>query len=123
VEDIYKLDTLITPAEYQLIPVKSLLEKGTQPLSVLPFQGSSYVNDAITAALSVSKKDRHRIRLLMYINFLMAFRTVPDKKLDDTETLNRVMGDVPSLILENLYERFTETPEGSDKKRYLIICI
>ncbi|KAG0325158.1 DNA-directed RNA polymerase I subunit rpa49 [Dissophora globulifera] len=119
VEDIYKLDKLITPAEYQLIPVKSLLEKGSnQPLAVLPYQGSTYVNDAIMAALSVSKKDRHRIRLLMYINFLMAFRTIPDKKLDDSEMIKKVMGDTPSIILENFYDRFTESPEAGDKKKH-----
>ncbi|KAF9209457.1 DNA-directed RNA polymerase I subunit rpa49 [Haplosporangium sp. Z 27] len=118
VEDIYKIDSLITPAEYQLIPFKTLLDKTTQPLSVLPFQDSTYVNNGLKAALSTSKKDRHRIRLLMYINFLMAFRTIPEKKLGDTETVNRIMGDIPSLILENFYERFTETPQGSEKKRY-----
>lgn len=52
----------------------------------------------------------------MYINFLMAFRTIPDRKLDDTEIVNRVMGETPSMILENFYERFTESPEGGDKK-------
>ncbi|KAF9347390.1 DNA-directed RNA polymerase I subunit rpa49 [Mortierella sp. NVP85] len=116
VEDIYKLDVLITPAEYQLVPFKSLLDKSVQPQTALPFQGSTYVNDSLKAALSVSKKDRHRIRLLMYINFLMAFRTIPDRKLDDTEIVNRVMGETPSMILENFYERFTESPDGSDKK-------
>ncbi|KAG0378730.1 MAG: RNA polymerase I associated factor, A49-like protein [Linnemannia gamsii] len=118
VEDIYKVDSLISPAEYQVIPFKALLEKSNQPLAALPFQNSSYVNKALTAALSVSKKDRHRIRLLMYISFLMAFRTIPDKKLDDSEFVTKVMGDVPSVILENLYERFTETPEGVEKKRH-----
>lgn len=118
VEDIYKIDTLITPAEYQVIPFKALLEKTSQPLAALPYQNSSYVNGALTAALSISKKDRHRIRLLMYISILMAFRTIPDKKLDDNETVNRIMGDVPSVIMENLYERFTESPEGVDKKRH-----
>ncbi|KAF9432852.1 DNA-directed RNA polymerase I subunit rpa49 [Entomortierella beljakovae] len=118
VEDIYKIDTLITPSEYQLIPFKTLLDKTTQPLTVLPFQESTYVNDGLKAALSTSKKDRHRIRLLMYISFLMAFRTIPDRKLDDSETINRIMGDIPSVILENFYERYTETPEGSDKKRH-----
>lgn len=52
----------------------------------------------------------------------MAFRTIPDKKLDDNETVSRIMGDVPSVILENLYERFTESPEGVDKKRYVPMC-
>ncbi|KAG0089423.1 DNA-directed RNA polymerase I subunit rpa49 [Podila epicladia] len=118
VEDIYKMDSLIPPAEYQLIPFKSLLEKSTQPLAALPYQDSQYVNDALKAALSISKKDRHRIRVLMYISFLMAFRTVPDKRLDDSETIGRIMGDCPSLILEGFYERFTEMPEGSDKKRH-----
>ncbi|KAG0005177.1 DNA-directed RNA polymerase I subunit rpa49 [Entomortierella chlamydospora] len=118
VEDIYKMENLITPAEYQLIPFKTLLDKTAQPLSVLPFQGSTYVNEGLKAALSTSKKDRHRIRLLMYINFLMAFRIIPDKRLNDPETVNRIMGDVPSLILENFYERFTEAPEGGDKKRH-----
>lgn len=117
VEDIYKQDALITPSEYAIIPFKALLDKSTKPLEVLPFPGSTYVNEALIAALSISKKDRHRIRLLMYINFLMAFRTIPDKRLNDTETVSRIMGDTPSLILENFYERFTECPEGSDKKR------
>lgn len=111
------MDSLIPPAEYQLIPFKSLLEKSTQPLAALPYQDSQYVNDALKAALSISKKDRHRIRLLMYISFLMAFRTIPDKRLDDSETIGRIMGDCPSLILEGFYERFTEMPEGNDKKR------
>ncbi|KAG0317427.1 DNA-directed RNA polymerase I subunit rpa49 [Linnemannia gamsii] len=118
VEDIYKIDTLITPAEYQVIPFKALLEKTNQPLAALPFQSSAYVNGALTVALSISKKDRHKIRLLMYISFLMAFRTIPDKKLDDSEFVNKIMGDVPSVIMENLYERFTESPEGADKKRH-----
>ncbi|KAF9297973.1 RNA polymerase I associated factor, A49-like protein [Linnemannia elongata] len=118
VEDIYKIDSLIAPSEYQVIPFKALLEKTNQPLAALPYQNSSYVNGALTAALSISKKDRHRIRLLMYISILMAFRTIPDKKLDDNETVSRIMGDVPSVILENLYERFTESPEGVDKKRH-----
>ncbi|KAG0257690.1 DNA-directed RNA polymerase I subunit rpa49 [Mortierella polycephala] len=117
VEDIYKLNALITPAEYQEIPVKSLL--GTpQPLTALPFQSSAYVNDSLTAVLSISKKDRHKIRLLMYISFLMAFRTIPDRKLDDSETVSSIMGETPSVIVESFYERFTEVPEGTDKKKH-----
>ncbi|KAI1310809.1 DNA-directed RNA polymerase I subunit rpa49 [Mortierella claussenii] len=118
VEDIYKLDNLINPSEYQLIPFKALLDKSNKPLELLPYQGSTFVNESLLAALSVSKKDRHKIRLLMYINFLMAFRTIPDRKLDDHEIVNKIMGDVPSVILENFYERFTEMPEGGDKKRH-----
>jgi len=118
VEDIYKMDTLISPPEYNVIPFKTLLDKSSEPLSALPFKGSTYVNGALTAALSTSKKDRNKLRLLMYINFLMAFRTIPDKKLDDAETVNRYMGDVPSVIMEKFYETFTESPEGTEKKRY-----
>ncbi|KAF9896210.1 DNA-directed RNA polymerase I subunit rpa49, partial [Lobosporangium transversale] len=117
VEEIYNFDDLITPAEYQLIPFKSILNNPNQPITVLPFQGSSYVNDSLMALMSVSKKDRHKIRVLMYISYLMAFRTIPDKKLDDSDTVNRIMGgEVPSLILENFYERFTEMPEDSKKR-------
>ncbi|KAG0226002.1 DNA-directed RNA polymerase I subunit rpa49 [Actinomortierella wolfii] len=121
VEDIYKLDTLITPAEYQIIPFKPLLEKGVQLSTILPFKTSSYVNEGLKAALSTSKKDRHRIRLLLYLSFLMAFRTIPDKKLNNTETVNAIMGNCPSLILENFYQRFTEIPEsaiGDDRQKH-----
>ncbi|KAF9427826.1 DNA-directed RNA polymerase I subunit rpa49 [Podila epigama] len=118
VEDIYKMDALIPPAEYQVIPFKPLLEKVERPLEALPFQQSTYVNDSLKAALSVSKKDRHKIRVLMYISYLMAFRNMSPKKLDDEETIGRVLGDIPSVILDGFYERFTEVPEGTDQKKH-----
>ncbi|ORZ13612.1 RNA polymerase I associated factor, A49-like protein [Absidia repens] len=122
-EDVYDLDSIVTPDELNSIDVKEILKEdsleGVQNL--LPFSRSHFINTKIMQIInSTGKKDRHRLRLLIYLSYLMAYYSrVKRFELSDRERLQNALKNPPSIIIQGLTDRYTEnshrTPLMGDK--------
>lgn len=51
-------------------------------------------------------------KILMYISIMMSFRNLTSRKFDKS-TVYKKLSAVPSIIIDGLLSRFTETPRGS----------
>ncbi|RUS34480.1 LOW QUALITY PROTEIN: A49-like RNA polymerase I associated factor-domain-containing protein, partial [Jimgerdemannia flammicorona] len=118
-EEIYKLEDIISDGEMLVIPIKPLLDatnKEERRLP-LPFRVSSFINDRLDLILTKpGKKSRKRIRMLMYLSYMMVFSTLNDKQLADRETVSKILLNAPSPIIDRFYDRFTEVVGGPGGK-------
>ena len=51
-------------------------------------------------------------KILMYISIMMAFRNLTTRKFDKSNVYEKLSA-VPSIIIDGLVSRFTETPRAS----------
>ncbi|SAM01306.1 hypothetical protein [Absidia glauca] len=130
-ENAYDLNSVVTPDELNSIDVKELLKEdsleGVQNL--LPFSRSNFINTKIMQIInSTGKKDRHRLRLLVYLSYLMAYHSrVRRGDLANRERLLSALNNPPAIIVQGLTDRFTEnshrTPIMADKILFYIMVL
>lgn len=111
-ENAYDLNSVVSPDELNSIDVKELLKEdsleGVQNL--LPFSRSNFINTKVMQIVnSTGKKDRHRLRLLVYLAYLMAYHSrVKRGDLANRERLQSALNNPPAIIIQGLTDRFTE---------------
>ena len=66
------------------------------------------------------KKDEKKLKALIYITYLMRFKTIGKKSLDDDEAVAHQLYNAPLSVQERLLAEFTEMEDGEDTKRRLI---
>ncbi|CAG8766985.1 21487_t:CDS:2 [Gigaspora rosea] len=103
VTDVYNMDDIVTPAEFDAIPVAPVLNAKHE-----------------SHRLNAKNVNLKRIRLLLYINYLMAFKSVSHDVLNNRQEMATNMNGLPDIILTNLYDRFTETTfvKSGGRKKY-----
>ncbi|KAI8868926.1 hypothetical protein GQ42DRAFT_163799 [Ramicandelaber brevisporus] len=73
---------------------------------------SHFISTKLTQAM-VSGEDgepnRKRIRQLMYLAYMMKFRTLRDRQLSNRRGVAKMLRHPPEVVLDSLYERFTES--------------
>ncbi len=57
-------------------------------------------------SLTVEKVNHKRIKILMYINYMMAFRSHAFENIQNRQRMAEKLRNPPKIILEKLYERF-----------------
>ncbi|CAG8437113.1 4208_t:CDS:2 [Diversispora eburnea] len=109
VADVYKLDDIVSPIEFEAIPVQQILRAKTNSkrLELLPFK-SNFINDRLLPSLGTKEVNKKRIKILLYINYLMAFRSAREH-LNERGVMLEKLKNPPDIILKSLYERYTET--------------
>ncbi|KAI7900800.1 RNA polymerase I associated factor, A49-like protein [Cokeromyces recurvatus] len=122
-DEVYDISSIVTDEELQSLNYKELLKEtsleGVQNL--LAYQNSKFVNDRIMAILGSSgKKDRKRVRTLMYISILMSYYVrVRSSDLKNRRKVEAALKSPSSVIIDGLTERYTEsnvrTPVMADK--------
>ncbi|KAI9478587.1 MAG: RNA polymerase I associated factor, A49-like protein [Benjaminiella poitrasii] len=122
-DEVYDLSSVVTDEELQSMNYKELLKEtsleGVQNL--LAYQNSKFVNDRLMAILGSSgKKDRKRVRTLMYISILMSYYVrVRPSDLKNRRKVEAALKSPSSVVIDGLTERYTEsnvrTPVMSDK--------
>ncbi|KAL0141829.1 RNA polymerase I associated factor, A49-like protein [Mucor lusitanicus] len=113
-DDVYDISSIVTDEELQTLNYKELLKETSLEgvKNLLAYHESKFVNDRLMSILGSSgKKDRKRVRTLMYINLLMAYYA----RVRPSDLKNH-----PSpLVLDKLADRYTEanfrTPMMADK--------
>ncbi|CEJ02956.1 hypothetical protein RMCBS344292_16948 [Rhizopus microsporus] len=122
-EEAYDLSSIVTDEELNSINPKELLKETSLEgvKSHLAYRDSKFINDRLMAIIAASgKKDRKRVRTLMYINILMAYYVrVRASDLKDRRKVETALKNPSSIILDGLAERYTEsntrTPVMADK--------
>ncbi|GBB86919.1 hypothetical protein RclHR1_13370005 [Rhizophagus clarus] len=107
---VYKLEDIITPAEYDAIDIQALLKAKTEKdrLTLLPYSNSNYVKSRLIPSLTVRKVNHRRIKMLIYISYMMAFRIHAFNNVRTRKLMAEGLGNPPNIILDKLYERFVD---------------
>ncbi|KAI9358681.1 RNA polymerase I associated factor, A49-like protein [Pilaira anomala] len=122
-EEAYDITSIVTDEELNSLQCKEILKETSLEgiKTYLAYHDSKFVNDRIMAIIASSgKKDRNRVRKLMYINLLMGYYLrVRPNDLKNRRKVEAALKTPPSIVLDGLAERYTEsnhrTPVMADK--------
>src|SRR4051812_12681049 len=71
-------------------------------------RNSNYVKSRIIPSLTVEKVKHRRIKMLMYINYMMAFRSYAFDNVRNRQRMVEKLKNPPNIIFDKLYERFVD---------------
>ncbi|KAI8885259.1 RNA polymerase I associated factor, A49-like protein [Backusella circina FSU 941] len=122
-DEVYDVTSIVTDEELNTMNAKDLLkETSLQGIKThLAYHDSKFTNTRLMAILaSPGKKDRVRVRTLMYINLLMGYYIrVRNSDLGNRRKVEAALKSPSSVVLDGLAERYTEgnrrTPIMDDK--------
>jgi len=127
------LDDLITPGELNSIDLTPYLSASTNKdrIQLLPSSSGGGGRRAqflwtkfkqilpsrteVSGSLpNPSKKDRERLKLVVHLSYLFAFRSavLPSKPIDRSKLIEK-LGKPPPIVIDSLIERYTEGIRGS----------
>lgn len=118
---IYDMDSIVTESELLTLTgkAKELLKAKSEKevAAALPYSSSQFINTKIWAIVKGGgKKDRDRLRLLLYISYLMAYLcNVKAKSLKDRRKIESQMANPPFILIDKMNERYT------DKDMYVLM--
>nr|CAG8494844.1 4713_t:CDS:2 [Entrophospora candida] len=69
---------------------------------------SKYINSRLFPSLSLKKINTKRIKILLYIGYMMSFRSFAHSSINNQDIMSKNLNNPPRKILEGLYERYTE---------------
>ncbi|KAI7863471.1 RNA polymerase I associated factor, A49-like protein [Spinellus fusiger] len=132
-ELVYDINSIVSEEELIATPIKDLLKETTMEgiQTLLPYIGSSFVNSRVLSLLKSSgKKDRKRLRTIVYISYLMAYLCkVRPHDLEKRSKIELALKGAPSLLIDKMTERYTisnvRTPIMADKIlcHALVLCL
>lgn len=126
-KEIYQLKDIISNLELHSIPISSITSSisAQDAIQNLPHPKSSFVNQRIKSYWNrfpdgnLNKKEEKRLRILIYINYLIKLHSNRKWNKDHLKRLLTVRDNVPlecpDLIIDGLLRRFTEKAQGSDE--------
>ncbi|KIK65044.1 hypothetical protein GYMLUDRAFT_39451 [Collybiopsis luxurians FD-317 M1] len=122
--DVYPLNEIIPDAEFKALnatPVEENL-KSNNPASMLPFKYCKWVNNHLKRLGQDGEKSKARkrkLKILLYVSTMFLFRRViSHPKGMDKDTVYEKMNNVPTIVVDGLLSRFTETTRGSSVHLY-----
>ncbi|KAF7727977.1 DNA-directed RNA polymerase I subunit rpa49 [Apophysomyces ossiformis] len=125
-EEAYDLSSIVTEEELNAMPVKDLLKETTLEgiQSHLPYGLSGFINDRILIMIKASgKKDRSRLRTLVYISHLMAYLCrVRPNDLKTRRKVESALNSPPTIVIDKLTERYTVSNVRTDLMKDKILC-
>ncbi|KAF8901069.1 RNA polymerase I associated factor, A49-like protein [Gymnopilus junonius] len=120
--EVYPLHDIIPEAEWKTLSISSFDAAQThwERIALLPYQKSDWVNDHLkTLVNSTSKSKKKKIKILLYISSMLAFRQAAQRKSLEKEKLYEKLGAaVPSTTVDSLISRFTELARGSSSLQF-----
>lgn len=122
-EEVYTISNLIADPEFNSCKLDKILTASSANLSqLIPTQSSvTYILDRIIAlkATKANKQSRTKIRLLVYMSHLFAFKDVA--KSSRGKIAER-LDNPPAVLLDGLFNKFTESSRGSNKHAFTTFC-
>lgn len=136
--EVYDLEDVVTGAELDAIDLEGILSVDSQKErnQFLPYRRSSYIalkmrhllpaipTDSTSSGMTAhtpTRKDALRIRLLVHLSHLLAFRQAiqgkSDATIDQARVQTKLGEDFPPFLLEQLLERYTEVVRIGEEKR------
>ncbi|KAI0688017.1 RNA polymerase I associated factor, A49-like protein [Cytidiella melzeri] len=117
-DDVYKLHDIVPEAEFNALSVTPLKAAGSQyeRVAMLPYTRSNWVNQHLNLLYSTPKPNKTTVKILIYISALFAFKNAA-RIVNDKQALQDRLKNVPSLVLDGLLSRFTETSKDKNEAR------
>jgi len=123
-KEVYLLPDVVPTQELNSIPLAQILKAPTaqDAARCLPTRGSRYVNLRLEALWKrcpdgkLDKKDTKRLRILVYINYLISIRRL-GRFTRDTISARLAIDQqsvTPEAIVDGILARFTESAKASD---------
>ncbi|GAA5966974.1 hypothetical protein JCM3765_004419 [Sporobolomyces pararoseus] len=127
---VYSLEDLISPSELNSIDLTPFLSSqgNKERLQLLPGGGGRKPqflwtkfkqilparNEVEGSLPNPSKKDRERLKLVIHLSYLFAFRqsVIPGKTVDKSKLIEK-LGKPAPVVIDSLLERYTESIRGS----------
>ncbi|KDQ16924.1 hypothetical protein BOTBODRAFT_30311 [Botryobasidium botryosum FD-172 SS1] len=107
--EVYNINDIALENELDAAPVSSLISRER---NVLPYWRSKWLNAHLEKILAAKKPSKKKLKLVFFISSMLAFK---DARVGDKAALQKKLERVPSIILDGLLARFTETSRGSAK--------
>lgn len=106
-----------------IVPHLILTPNSLSSLSLMA-RTSTFINDRLHLACSkTGKKDRQRIRTLVYLSYMMAFFTFREQQLSKRDIVSHLLLNPPTVIVDRLYERFVgENVKWTPIKKDRMLC-
>lgn len=120
--DVYDMDDVVTALELDSIDLQPLLaaQQHTDRTKLLAFRQSTFINDRLRALIPnrdddtlpvLARKEEKKLRLLVHLSHLLAFRHVSQNGRADSfdrAKLEQRLGSPAPAIIGALLERYTE---------------
>jgi len=104
---VYSIDSIISEAELNVIDINPLLNGKSDDLcNYLPYLDSAYSFGRIRSALQSETKDVRRIKLLYYVNLMMAFNAA--SVMGDRKGVTKRLKYPADILVDGLFSRYTE---------------
>ncbi|KAF9239431.1 Rpa49 subunit specific to nuclear RNA polymerase I [Melanogaster broomeanus] len=113
--EIYPLHNIIPEAEWKALSTAAISDASTskERTAFLPYQRSSWVNQHLNLVCASPSPSKTHIKILMYISAMMSFRVLTFRAFDKS-TIHEKLAAIPSIVVDGLLSRFTETARGLD---------
>ena len=125
--DVYDLDAVVSPAELHALDISALISAPDfkERRLLLPYRRSDWVLSKLRQLLPArasaegnvpnpSKRDRERLRLVVHVAHLFAFRQAarPGKPVERAHLVDK-LGHPSAAVVDALIERYTEPTRGT----------
>ncbi|KAF9078296.1 Rpa49 subunit specific to nuclear RNA polymerase I [Rhodocollybia butyracea] len=115
--DVYPLNDIIPDAEFKALNITAV-EHNLQDVGMLPWKHSKWVNNHLKHLSGKeeekSKTRKRKLKMLLYVSTMFLFRRVTShSKGLDKDAVCEKMSNIPTIIVDGLLSRFTETTRDS----------
>ncbi|KIM90013.1 hypothetical protein PILCRDRAFT_812811 [Piloderma croceum F 1598] len=112
--DVYPLHNIIPEAEWKALSTSAFTAAASNKecIALLPYSRSTWINQHLSTLFAASVLNKKNLKILYYISAMLAFRNATFKKFERSAVEERLSG-VPSIVIDGLFSRFTETSRGS----------
>lgn len=116
--DIYPVHHIIPKPEWKALSISpyTSASAGAERVALLPFKRSNWINDHLALAFASSSPNKTTIKMLMYISAMIAFHKATFRDINK-DVIQQKLSMVPSVVIDGLLSRFTETARGSTEPR------
>ncbi|THG94133.1 hypothetical protein EW026_g7279 [Hermanssonia centrifuga] len=117
-EDVYKLHDIIPEVEFNALSITPLKAAATmhERKALLPHSRSNWINQHLSLIFSAPKPNKTHLKLLLYISAMFAFKNA-SKLVNDKQALQERLKGVPSVVVDGLLSRFTETSRDKNQTK------
>ncbi|KAG1733711.1 Rpa49 subunit specific to nuclear RNA polymerase I [Suillus lakei] len=116
--DIYPLHNVIPKPEWKALSISAYMDAGgsAERVALLPFKRSNWINDHLTLAFASPSPNKTTVKMLICISTMIAFHKATFKDINK-DVIQQRLPMVPSVVIDGLLSRFTETARGSMEAR------
>ncbi|OCH90863.1 RNA polymerase I associated factor, A49-like protein [Obba rivulosa] len=114
-EDVYPLHNIIPEAEFNALQVGAFRGAGSHDkrVALLPYTRSKWIEDHLFLLFEAPRLNKNNLKILMYISAMLAFRAAA-RSVNDQQALQSKLPNVPSIVIDGLLSRFTETVRNTN---------